>query len=87
MGSAAPLNRLTLVANSVTDDLGFVALADLSRVLLETGNIHDTRIIGGQMVMLRSATMRRQVSRRHQPRRLERSGDGGSGEARAGRRS
>lgn len=52
MDPGRPLNRLTLVANSVADDLGFVALADVSRVLLETGNILDSRIIGGHMVML-----------------------------------
>ncbi len=52
MDPAPPLNRLILVANSVADDLSFVALADLSRVLLHAGNIRDTRIIGGQMVML-----------------------------------
>ena len=46
------LSRLTLAANSVADDLGFVALADLSRVLIAAGSLDQTRIIGGHMVML-----------------------------------
>lgn len=52
MDSSHPLTRLTLAANSVADDLGFVALADLSRVLRDSGRTHETRIIGGHMVML-----------------------------------
>jgi hypothetical protein len=31
MATDTPLSALTLVAGSVTDDLGFVALADLAR--------------------------------------------------------
>lgn len=51
MDPSFPLNRLVLSANSVADDLGFVALAELVGAL--RGRILDeTRIIGGHMVML-----------------------------------
>lgn len=43
-----PLNRLVLSAGSVADDVGFVALSDLGRVV-EGDNY---RIIGGHMVMM-----------------------------------
>jgi hypothetical protein len=43
-----PLNRLVLSAGSVADDVGFVALRDLGRVM--AGDSH--RIIGGHMVMM-----------------------------------
>jgi predicted membrane metal-binding protein len=33
MATGTPLNRLTLSAASVADDLGYVALSDLARVL------------------------------------------------------
>jgi hypothetical protein len=33
MAAGTPLNRLTLSAASVADDLGYVALSDLARVL------------------------------------------------------
>lgn len=46
MVAQSPLNRLALVATSVADDLGFVALADLSRVM--AGDAY--RVIGGHMV-------------------------------------
>lgn len=52
MDPSPAVNRLVLAANSVADDLGFVALADLSRVLGEYGDLSQTRIIGGHMVML-----------------------------------
>jgi hypothetical protein len=44
-----PLSRLTLVARSVADDLGFVALADLS-TLLRAEEPDSYRIIGGHMM-------------------------------------
>jgi hypothetical protein len=48
MAADPPLSHLVLAAASVADDLGFVALADLSTALgEETG---DYRIIGGHMV-------------------------------------
>lgn len=53
MGAGTPLNRLTLAAASVTDDLGYVALNDLARAL---GNVTDEyRVIGGHMVTVLAA--------------------------------
>jgi hypothetical protein len=46
--AAGPLNRITLAAGSVADDLGYVALADIARVL--DTQTADYRIIGGLMV-------------------------------------
>jgi hypothetical protein len=43
-----PLTRLTLEATSVADDLSYVALAELSRVLADLDA--SFRIIGGHMV-------------------------------------
>jgi len=43
-----PLNCITLAAGSVADDLGYVALADIAR-LLDTQTT-EYRIIGGLMV-------------------------------------
>lgn len=51
MDPSFPLNRLVLSANSVADDLGFVALADLADAI-RGPNLGETRIIGGHMVML-----------------------------------
>jgi hypothetical protein len=48
MAADHPLSDLALSAASVADDLGFVALADLSQVLAEGGA--DCRVIGGHMV-------------------------------------
>ncbi len=49
MAAEAPLTRLVLVATSVADDLGYVALADLGRVLgADVGTRY--RVIGGHMV-------------------------------------
>lgn len=48
-----PLSRLTLEATSVADDVGYVALADLSRVL--HGRDVEHRIIGGHMVTVLAA--------------------------------
>jgi hypothetical protein len=52
--AAEPLNRVVLRATSVADDLAFVALADLARVL-ESDDEVSYRIIGGQMVMVLAA--------------------------------
>lgn len=51
MAPDAPLNQLVLAAASVSDDLGFVAMADLSSALAELTEV-ETRIIGGHMVTL-----------------------------------
>jgi hypothetical protein len=53
MAAGTPLNRLTLAAGSVADDLGFAALADLARAL--EGVTDDYRIIGGHMVTMLAA--------------------------------
>jgi hypothetical protein len=45
--AAGPLNHIVLAAGSVADDLGYIALADISR-LLDTAA--DYRVIGGLMV-------------------------------------
>ena len=49
MASDPPLSRLALHATSIADDLGYVALADLSRGL-ENSTPESYRIIGGHMV-------------------------------------
>jgi hypothetical protein len=46
--AAGPLSRIVLAAASVADDLNYVALADISRVL--DAQTTDYRIIGGLMV-------------------------------------
>lgn len=51
MATEFPLTNLVLSAGSVVDDLGFVAMADLSAVLADAGNV-ESRIIGGHMVTL-----------------------------------
>jgi hypothetical protein len=51
MVARTPLSQLVLQARSVADDLGYVALADLSAVLAEVG-VADSRLIGGHMVTL-----------------------------------
>jgi hypothetical protein len=51
MDSRKPLSKLALVARSVAEDLGFVALADLSAALEQSG-ARDYRLIGGHMVTL-----------------------------------
>lgn len=48
MAADPPLSRLVLAATSVADDLGYVALSDLSNVLSSEGSGY--RIIGGHMV-------------------------------------
>jgi hypothetical protein len=45
--AAEPLTRLDLVATSVADDVGYVALHDLGTVMSGM----DYRLIGGHMVM------------------------------------
>jgi|SRR5215469_6784022 len=45
--AAGPLNHVVLAAGSVADDLGYIALADISRLL---GTATDYRVIGGLMV-------------------------------------
>jgi len=53
MAAGTPLTRLTLSAASVADDLGYVALSDLTRAL---GDIAaDFRVIGGHMVTVLAA--------------------------------
>jgi hypothetical protein len=53
MAAGTPLTRLTLGAASVADDLGYVALSDLARVL---GDVPaDFRVIGGHMVTMLAA--------------------------------
>lgn len=47
--ASEPLTRLVLAATSVVDELGFVALADLSGALQKDASA-DYRIIGGHMV-------------------------------------
>lgn len=49
MAAGPPLNRLALTASSVADDLGYVALTDLSSAVQP--DIEATyRVIGGHMV-------------------------------------
>ena len=53
MAAGTPLTRITLVAASVADDLGYVALTDLARAL---GSLtEDYRVIGGHMVTVLAA--------------------------------
>lgn len=49
-----PLNRISLRATSLADDLGFVALADLASALKSDDEVLY-RVIGGQMVMVLAA--------------------------------
>jgi len=53
MAAGTPLNRITLGAASVADDLGYVALADVARAL--GGLTGDYRVIGGHMVTVLAA--------------------------------
>jgi hypothetical protein len=53
MAVGTPLTRITFGATSVADDLGYVALADLSRAL--GGATEDYRVIGGHMVTILAA--------------------------------
>jgi hypothetical protein len=56
MVAEQPLSTLALVASSVADDLGFVALADLSDVLSDSSA--ECRVIGGHMVTVLAARWR-----------------------------
>jgi hypothetical protein len=56
MAADEPLSHLVLSAASVTEDLGYVALADLYQVVGE--DITDCRVIGGHMVTLLAARWR-----------------------------
>lgn len=49
MAADAPLSQLVLTVTSVADDLGYVALADLSTAL-QTEGLRDHRVIGGHTV-------------------------------------
>lgn len=49
-----PLTRVSLHATSVADDLGFVALGDLAKIL-ESEEEVSYRVIGGHMVMVLAA--------------------------------
>jgi len=51
MAPEIPLSHLVLAAASVTDDLGFVAMADVSSALAELDEV-ESRLIGGHMVTL-----------------------------------
>lgn len=64
MDSATALREPNLVAGSVADDLAFVALADISRVIAANVLENDCRLIGGHMVTLhvRRFAYARQVS-------------------------
>jgi hypothetical protein len=53
MAAGQPLSHLTLGAGSVADDLGYVALADLSRVMGK--DVADYRVIGGHTVTILAA--------------------------------
>jgi hypothetical protein len=53
MATDPPLSRLVLSAASVSDDLGYVALADVARAAGE--NTADYRVIGGHMVTVLAA--------------------------------
>jgi hypothetical protein len=52
--AAEPLNHLSLRATSVADDLAFVALTDLAKILDADEEV-AYRVIGGQMVMVLAA--------------------------------
>jgi hypothetical protein len=51
MATDVPLSRMILAATSVADDLGFVAMADVSSGLSALSDI-ESRLIGGHMVTL-----------------------------------
>lgn len=53
MAAGAPLSRLVLAAASVADDLGYVALHDVSQALGDVAT--EYRIIGGHMVTMLAA--------------------------------
>lgn len=53
MATSTPLTALALGASSVADDLGYVALSDLSEAF--RGLAADYRVIGGHMVTMLAA--------------------------------
>ena len=53
MATDTPLSNLVLLAASVADDLGYVALADLARALGDDASGY--RVIGGHMVTVLAA--------------------------------
>lgn len=53
MATGTPLTRIVLSAASVADDLGYVALADVARVIGDPPD--DYRVIGGHMVTVLAA--------------------------------
>jgi hypothetical protein len=53
MAAQTPLTRLTIGADSVADDIGFVALSDLARALKD--RTAEYRVIGGHMVTMLAA--------------------------------
>jgi len=55
MAAGRPLSHLTLGAGSVADDLGYVALADLSHVMGK--DVADYRVIGGHTVTILAAAV------------------------------
>jgi hypothetical protein len=56
MAAGQPLSRLALAAGSVADDLGYVALADLSQIVGE--KVADYRVIGGHTITVLAARWR-----------------------------
>ena len=53
MAAGQPLSRLTLAAGSVADDVGYVALADVSQIMGTT--VADYRVIGGHTITVLAA--------------------------------
>lgn len=47
-----PLRELNLVATSVADELGFIALSDIARVAAHMNSAREWRLIGGHMLTL-----------------------------------
>lgn len=56
MAAGQPLNRLALAAGSGADDVGYVALADLSQIMGK--DVSDYRVIGGQTITILAARWR-----------------------------
>jgi hypothetical protein len=56
MPAGQPLSRLALAAASAADDVGYVALADLSQIMGR--DVADYRVIGGHTVTVLAARWR-----------------------------
>lgn len=56
MAAGQPLSRLALAAVSVADDVGYVALADISQIMGE--DVADYRVIGGHTITVLAARWR-----------------------------